>query len=72
MRGTPIIKLIVTAYISPQLHGTGSLIHNYDEDLLLRSLPAEILDQLLKLHSSATITPAGFGPRRVGAQQTPD
>ena len=24
MRVTPIIKLIVTAYFSPQLHGTGS------------------------------------------------
>ena len=26
MRVTPIIKLIVTAYISPQLHGTGSQV----------------------------------------------
>ena len=26
MRVTPIIKLIVTAYFSPQLHGTGSLV----------------------------------------------
>ena len=29
MRVTPIIKLIVTAYFSPQLHGTGSYIENY-------------------------------------------
>ena len=26
MRVTPIIKLIVTAYTSPQLHGTGSIL----------------------------------------------
>ena len=29
MRVTPIIKLIVTAYFSPQLHGTGSVILEY-------------------------------------------
>ena len=28
MRVTPIIKLIVTAYFSPQLHGTGSTVRN--------------------------------------------
>ena len=27
MRVTPIIKLIVTAYFSPQLHGTGSMVN---------------------------------------------
>ena len=32
MRVTPIIKLIVTAYISPQLHGTGSYIIEIPEE----------------------------------------
>ena len=30
MRVTPIIKFIVTAYFSPQLHGTGSTVDNFD------------------------------------------
>ena len=46
-------------------------MHNYDEDLFPQYLPAEILDQLLSLHSSANITPAGFDTGPIGAQRTP-
>ena len=40
MRVTPIIKLIVTAYFSPQLHGTGSFdaLNAGDSGALFRSV----------------------------------
>ena len=46
MRVTPIIKLIVTAYFSPQLHGTGSILCPIIADNLQAGTIAQAVKQI--------------------------
>ena len=70
MRVTPIIKLIVTAYFSPQLHGTGSYDQGNNNE---ESVSTGIKATAAQITSAAAIMVGVFGAfalgRDVGLQQ---
>ena len=59
MRVTPIMKLIVTAYFSPQLHGTGSTLPVYG-----LALPVEYRGSSGRATGPQPAGPRGFLPGR--------
>ena len=74
MRVTPIIKLIVTPYISPQLHGTGSLLTPFSALFQRRTwlkpqlLPAGAILSLGKRTVTSALRVMGLSDERGFAQ----